>query len=81
MKEELEKYVFQRERTLLETLVHEAVEGVPRERRSAVKAAILSRARLHRLEHGGSFVTVRVGEEWLPLDRAVDRLASGPEGT
>ncbi|MBZ4659393.1 MAG: hypothetical protein JG766_1316 [Desulfacinum sp.] len=79
MREDLEKFVLQRERALLESMVEEAVRKVPPERRSQVREALLSRARLHRLEHGGSFVTVRVGEDWLPLDRAVDRLADRPE--
>jgi hypothetical protein len=71
---EMEQLLEDRERRILDRLIQEALEPVAEEKRDALLQAVRARAELRRFEHGGHFVAVRMGDEWLPVGRAVSIL-------
>ncbi|ROR01770.1 macro domain-containing protein [Desulfosoma caldarium] len=74
MQGEVERWLKDRQRKILQDLVAQALESIPAWCRDAVRDALLHKAHLRRWEHGGFYAVVPFEDGWLPLDRAVVRL-------
>jgi len=73
--EEIESLLREREDRILKEKIREAMENVPETRREEIENFLEARAGLGRFEHGGHFVSVHLDGQWVPLERAVERLA------
>ena len=71
---DLEQYLAECEKRELELLVDRELSGIPGTEREALREKLMERASLQRLEHGELRVSVRIGDQWFPLDRAVQCL-------
>lgn len=72
---DMERLLVEKEARTLNRMIDEVIEPYPPAQASRLREVLLESAQLRRYEHGGSYVTVKMGEEYVPLDRAVAALA------
>ncbi len=65
-----------RERTRQQILLkfHELLQQAGVEPSAELTDRVLARSQVIELEHGGSMVLCRLGDEWLPLERCIEAI-------
>lgn len=77
---DLDRLMAERDRQDLEQAIDQALAVCPPDQFGRLRERLRQSAELRRFEHGGSFVSVKVGDQWLPLDRAVTVLVERGSG-
>lgn len=75
-----EQWLAERERRDLEQTIERALAPYPPAQRRKLREKLRQSAERRRFEHGGSFVSVLVDDQWLPLERAAAVLAERISG-